>query len=181
MIGLLGACELIGVTLIGLKMSELPYRDTKPVGAPDFYFANNATFRYILDRFGKDGWIRWLQDLARDFFSPVNQNWKEGGLDAVAEYWKAFFKAEPGADVTVIRSEDRVLVAVKTCPAIAHLKSAQRDIVSCFCEHCYYMNNARANAADMSMSVVGGNGRCVQTYAMGNSLKQDLWQIEEVR
>ena len=26
----------------------LPYTDTKPVGAADFYFAINATFRFIL-------------------------------------------------------------------------------------------------------------------------------------
>ena len=32
--------------------NPLPYTDTKPVGAADFYFAINATFRFVLNKLG---------------------------------------------------------------------------------------------------------------------------------
>ena len=34
---------------------QLPYQDTKPQGAADFYFAINATFRFIHARLGRVG------------------------------------------------------------------------------------------------------------------------------
>ena len=46
--------------------SPLPYTDTKPQGSADFYYAINATFRFILARRGEDGWRRYLADLGRD-------------------------------------------------------------------------------------------------------------------
>ena len=39
--------------------SVLPYPDTKPVGHADFYFATNATFRFIKQRHGIEGLRRY--------------------------------------------------------------------------------------------------------------------------
>ena len=50
---------------------DLPYVDTKPVGSADFYYATNATFRFILGRLGREGWIRYLEELGRGYFAPV--------------------------------------------------------------------------------------------------------------
>mgnify|MGYP001022800157 FL=1 len=47
---------------------SLPYTDTKPVGSADFYFAINSTFRFILKKLGREGWIRYLQDLGREYY-----------------------------------------------------------------------------------------------------------------
>ncbi len=160
-------------------MSELYYKDTKPQGAPDFYFAINATFRFILRKFGQDGFIRWLREMGADYFEPINKQWRAGGLSAVADYWRAFFAAEPEADVIVNETATEVEVVVRSCPAISHLRLGKRDIVSCYCQHCYYLSQARARAAGMSMVVEGGNGSCVHTYALGDVLVQDLGSIKE--
>ena len=161
-------------------MSRLPYHDTKSQGAPDFYFAINATFRFLLKHRGRKGWIRYLQEMGKSYFSPVNQQWKQGGLPEVAEYWKEFFQAEPGAEVEVEAQENQVSIEVKTCPAIRHLKNHQRDIVSCFCQHCYFLNQARAEEAGLSMTVEGGNGSCTHRYGKTGALQQDLALIKEV-
>lgn len=161
-------------------MSQLPYHDTKSQGAPDFYFAINATFRFLLKHRGRKDWIRYLQDLGKTYFAPINQQWKKGGLPLVAEYWKEFFQAEPEAEVQVESQEDQVSIQVKTCPAIRHLKNHQREIVSCFCQHCYFLNQARAEEAGLSMTVEGGNGSCTHRYSQAGALQQDLALIEEV-
>lgn len=74
-------------------LNPLFYKDTKPVGAADFYFAINATFRFILKRFGIEGLRKSWKDLGYHYFAPVSVAWKKYGLQGVASYWKAFFQA----------------------------------------------------------------------------------------
>jgi hypothetical protein len=162
---------------------DLPYTDTKPVGSADFYFATNATFRFLLRRLGVDGWRRYLEDLGRGYFAPVNQQWRQGGLPAVARYWRAFFAAEPGARVEVVEQPDRVEVRVHECPAIKHLRAGGREIVGEFCQHCFHLGSARAEAAGLTMRLSGGNGSCRHTFALPGAelAPQDMKQIEEAR
>lgn len=159
----------------------LPYRDTKPQGAADFYFAINATFRFLLGRLGRAGWRGYLESMGRDYFAPVNRQWQSGGLPAVAAYWRAFFAAEPGADVTVSVEPEAVRIEVRRCPAIAHLRAGGRAIVPEYCQHCYFLGEARAQASGLTMRLAGGNGSCVHTYcrAAAVTAPQDLNQIRE--
>jgi hypothetical protein len=159
----------------------LPYTDSKKVGAGDFYFAINATFRFIEQQFGREGLRRYWQDLGANYYAPVTADWKDGGLPAVADYWRAFFNAEPGAEVQVDVTPDRVSLDVRVCPAIKHLRAQAREIVPCFCQHCYYVSEAAAAPAGLTVRLEGGNGSCRQTFlARHPSLPaQDLAQIKE--
>lgn len=160
--------------------SRLPYTDSKPQGAADFYFAIQATFRFILESYGRAAWIRYLREMGRGYFEPVNRQWTREGLPGVAAYWKAFFAAEPGAGVEVESAPDAVTVHIHICPAIRQLRDSKREILPCFCQHCYYLNQARAEAAGLSMKVEGGAGTCVHRYAPAGVLQQDLAEIKEV-
>jgi hypothetical protein len=163
--------------------SALPYRDVKPVGAADFYFAINATFRYILRRLGPEGLRRYWTELGRQYLAPVTRAWQAQGLAGVAAYQEAFFEAEPGAEVTVTREAERVVLEVTKCPAIAHLREHGREIVPCFCQHCYYVGEAMAEPAGLTVRVSGGNGTCRQTfYPRAHAPQpQDLQDIREAR
>jgi len=144
--------------------SPLPYTDTKPVGAADFYTAINATFRFIAHRCGREGLLRYWQELGSQYYAPVSTRWRTGGLPAVAAYWRAFFAAEPGAEVEVSELADEVCVRVKVCPAIKHLRAQGREIVPFFCQHCHFVSEAIAAPADLTVRVQGGNGSCVQRF-----------------
>ncbi len=163
--------------------SPLPYVDTKPQGSADFYYAVNATFRFLLQRLGPDGWRRYLEELGRGYFEPVNRQWSQGGLPAVARYWRAFFAAEPGAVVDVVEHPDRVEVQVRECPAIKHLRAGGREIVGEYCQHCYFLGAARAEAAGLTLRLSGGSGSCCHTYARRETglAPQDLREIKEAR
>ena len=164
-----------------IEIHMLPYSDTKPVGAADFYFAINATFRFIRETLGAEALIVYWRGLGREYMAPVSQQWKEGGLPAVAEYWRAFFAAEPGAGVEVtLGYEDslqrlgtdegtpakpsKVVLDVRTCPAIHHMRANGRTIDPGFCQHCYYVSDAAAEAAGLTVRVEGGNGSCRQIF-----------------
>ena len=150
--------------LVEQETTPLPYTDTKPVGAADFYFAINATFRFILDRLGVEGLRRYWKDMGENYYAPVSSRWCDGGLPAVADYWRAFFKAEPGAEVEVAEQESEVRVQVNVCPAIKHLRDHGRQIVPCFCQHCHFVSEAMAESANLTVRVKGGNGSCVQRF-----------------
>lgn len=157
---------------------RLPYQDTKPQGAADFYFAIHATLRFIHDHLGRDAWIKYLRDMAASYFAPVNAVWTTGGLPTVAGYWRAFFAAEPGAVVEIHESTDSVIIDVRQCPAISHLRTHARDIVPYFCQHCYFLNEARAAASGFCMRLEGGNGQCRHTYSR-TAAPQNLNAIRE--
>ncbi len=163
------------------EVNPLPYVDTKPTGAADFYFAINATFRFILARTGIEGLRRYWTDLGTSYFAPVSERWKAKGLAGIEEYWRAFFKAEPDSDVEVQQSAETVTVNVKTCPAIQHLRKGNREIVPCFCQHCYFISEAIAGPAGFTVRIEGGNGSCVQTFQRSSSeiAPQDLAKIAE--
>lgn len=159
-------------------MPGLPFTDSKPKGAADFYFAINATFRYVRENFGEEGLRDYWRDLGREYQSPVWMRWAAGGLPVVAQYWRNFFGAEPGGDVEVIEDRDRVIINVRECPAIAHLRANDREILPEFCQHCYFMGDAAAKQADLSMRVEGGNGSCRQVCtARAVAAPQDITLI----
>ncbi len=144
--------------------NPLPYKDTKPQGAADFYFAINATFRFIRERAGIEGLRRYWGDLGHSYYRPVTDSWRSGGLGAVAVYWRAFFQAEPGGEVEVREEEGRVVLEIRCCPAIAHLRSGGRVILPEFCEHCHFVSDAMASGAGLAARIEGGNGTCRQEF-----------------
>ncbi len=149
--------------------SPLPYTDTKPHGHADFYFATNATFRFILERFGFDKLKQYWADLGACYYQPVSATWKVGGLVAIADYWRAFFAAEPGAVVEITADQDAVTLEVRVCPLIKHLRDHGREIVPCFCQHCYYVSEAMAAPAGMTVRLTGGDGTCTQRFLLKSS------------
>jgi len=159
--------------------SALPYLDTKPVGHADFYLATNATFRFIKQRHGMDGLRRYWQDIGREYYRPVSEQWRERGSGGVAEYWKAFFQAEPGAVVEVHASPDEVRLEVKVCPLIRHLREHGREIVPEICQHCYFVSEAIAEPAGLAVRVCGGNGSCTQRFVKRHAalVPQNLEEI----
>jgi hypothetical protein len=163
------------------SLGELPYTDAKPVGAADFYFGINATFHFILQRLGVEGLRRYWVDLATNYFAPVSEQWRRRGLEGVADYWRAFFAAEPGGEVTVGADGEKVILDVQVCPAIRHLRSHGREIVPCFCQHCYFVSEAMAAPAGLAVRIEGGDGRCVQIFMRrdSNPPPQDLARIKE--
>ncbi len=160
--------------------NPLPYSDSKPVGAADFYFAINATFRFILTRLGMEGLRRYWADMGASYYQPVTERWRQGCLPSVAEYWRAFFQAEPGAAVEVGQSADAVTLDVKVCPAIKHLRENGRAIVACFCQHCYFVSEAIAAPAGLTVRVSGGNGSCVQRFVKREAAAEPQ-RIEDIK
>ena len=135
------------------------------MSAPDFYFAINATFRHLHDRFGKAALVDYWESLGREYYRGRAQRWREQGPAAIAEDWREYFLKEPHADVeVVVGDDDAVTLNVHVCPAIKHLRDSGRDIVPYFCEHCDHVCGAMAQAAGDAFERTGGMGSCRQRF-----------------
>ncbi|NCO33170.1 MAG: hypothetical protein GW893_04765 [Armatimonadetes bacterium] len=134
------------------------------MAAPDFYFAINATFRHVHDKYGEDALIGYWEAMGDDYFHALSQRLKEGGLEAIEGYWREFFETEPGGEVDVSREENQVNIDVRDCPAIRHLKEHNRVVMPLYCRHCYHVSSVIARKAGMTFELEGGGGSCRQVF-----------------
>jgi len=51
------------------------------MSAGDFYFAINATFRFIHDAYGKEALIDYWTAMAREYHADVAARFRAGGLE----------------------------------------------------------------------------------------------------
>jgi hypothetical protein len=132
--------------------------------SPDFFFATNAIFRHLHDRYGKEALVEYWRGLADEYYGDRVEAWKSGGLPAVAADWQAYFAQEPQADVEVVLSDKEVELRVRVCPAVKHLRDCSRPIVPYFCEHCDHTCGAMAQRAGLEFERSGGMGSCRQRF-----------------
>jgi hypothetical protein len=134
------------------------------MSAPDFYFAINAMFRHLHDRYGKEALIDYWRSLGREYYGQRTHQWRQGGPMAIADDWRRYFAAEPQADVVVTHDDQTVSLEVRICPAIKHLQDQARSIAHYFCEHCDHVCGAMAEQAGYRFERIGGGGACRQRF-----------------
>ena len=134
------------------------------MSAPDFYFALNAIFRHIHDRYGKASLIDYWRALGREYYGRRTERWKCADLQVLAADWREYFAVEPQAEVEVAVVDRGVELDIKVCPAIKHLGDHGREIVPYFCEHCDHVCGAMAEAAGYVFQRTGGSGSCRQRF-----------------
>lgn len=137
------------------------------MSAPDFYFAVNAIFRHIHDRYGKAALVDYWRSLGREYYVARTEAWRRGGPEAVAADWREYFSKEPQADVDVFSEPEAVTLDIRVCPAIKHMRDQGREMVPYFCEHCDHVCGAMAEQAGYRFRRTGGMGTCRQRFVRG--------------
>lgn len=136
------------------------------MSAGDFYYAINATFKFIHDNWGKESLIEYWTSMANEYHAEIADRFREGGLEEVQHYWADYFADEPGGEVSVSLTEKNVEIDVRDCPAIRWLKNGERAIVPYYCEHCHYVSTAIAAQSDLTFKLDGGGGICRQVFGL---------------
>lgn len=134
------------------------------MAAPDFYFAVNATLRWLQTRFGEEALTRYWQALAQDYYAPVARQYREGGLAAVEQHLQETLAVEPGAVVYFEREGAQLTVTVEHCPAIGHLRACGREVAPRFCEQCSVLNPLLCRDTGLTYEQQGGDGACRQVF-----------------
>lgn len=136
------------------------------MAAPDFYFAINATFRYIHETYGEEALIAYWEAMGDEYYDDLTSRFREGGLVAAEEYWREFFAEEPNGEVGVLRSDADVEIQVAQCPAIHHLRTHDREVMPLYCRHCHHVSSVIARKAGLAFQLEGGGGSCRQVFTV---------------
>lgn len=134
------------------------------MGAPDFFFAVNATFRHILENYGEEELHRYWREMGQEHYRHVTEAMRQRGLAALKEHWETLFPEEPGSEVSLKLENHTLTLEVRVCPAILHLRRHGRQIMPLYCDHCLHVSRGMCEPAGVSVEVTGGGGQCVQVF-----------------
>ena len=131
----------------------------------DFHGGLSYGLQFIENEYGEEGLRDFLTGLADTVYKPLVEDVRARGLPALREYWQTIFDLEDG-DVEMTMDGETLVLTVKRCPAIWHMKEHGYAVADHFCEHTRIVNEAVCKAAGYESSVEYDQeaGRCVQRF-----------------
>ena len=131
----------------------------------DFHGALSYGVQFVEDAYGPEGVRDFLAGLAHTVYKPLCDDLRARGLEALREHWKTIFDLEEGG--YEMRMDGEMLVLdVKRCPAISHIRDHGYALASHYCEHTRIVNDAICAAAGYAACVEYDQdaGICVQRF-----------------
>lgn len=131
----------------------------------DFHGAMCYGIKYLDDTLGAEATRAYLEQFARAFYAPLIERLKAEGLGALEKHWREVFEREEG-DFKLEYQGETLVLTVKECPAIAHLKQQEQLFTKRFCETTVVVNETICRAAGYACSCEyqPGEGKCVQKF-----------------
>jgi len=131
----------------------------------DFHGAMCYAVKYLDEKCGPDATRAYLRQVGRTFFAPLSERLARDGLRALAEHWRKVFALE-GGEIELSHDGGVLVLTVRKCPAVAHLKAIGKLYTERFCETTVAVNEAICERAGYACSCryEPGAGRCVQRF-----------------
>ena len=131
----------------------------------DFHGALCYAIKYLDENFGAKGTRRYLQQLGETYFAPLSEAMKTRGLAALEDHWRKVFTLE-GGKFELRYDGDVLVLTVRECPGVAHLKRIGKFYTPRFCETTVTVNETICRRAgyECSCEYESGAGRCVQRF-----------------
>ena len=131
----------------------------------DFHGALGYAIKYLDETLGEEATREYLTQVGKTYFAPLSERLRGQGLSALENHWRKTFGEEGGR--FDLRYEGDVLVLeVKECPAVAHMKAHNQFSTERFCETTVVVNETVCGAAgyECECTYVPGAGTCVQRF-----------------
>lgn len=131
----------------------------------DFHGALSYGLQFVEDNYGPEGMHDFLTGLAQGVYKTLYEDLRIRGLDALRDHWEAVFDME-GGEYDMHLEENTLVLVVKRCPAVSHMKIQGYAIATHYCEHTRIVNEAVCAAAGYAASVEYDQdaGFCVQRF-----------------
>lgn len=136
----------------------------------DFHGAMSYGLIFLEEQYGLDGMREYLARAGEAMYRDLIADLKARGLPALEEHWRRIFTQEDG-EFDLRMEGDTLVLDVKKCPAIHHMKEHNYRIAPHFCEHTRVVNDAICRAAGYEATVEYDQdaGRCVQRFRRAQS------------
>ncbi len=133
----------------------------------DFHGALSAGLEYLEDDYGEEAVHEYLHRFATRFYAPLTEAINERGLIALKEYFEKLYEIE-GGNVEITLTEDEILmVKVKACPAVTHMRKHDYPVARLFVETTRTVNEAICESTPFDAQLVkydDQTGRSMQTF-----------------
>lgn len=99
----------------------------------DFHGALSAGIDYLDCHYGEEAVRQYLRQFTSSFYSPLIKSLKERGLIALKEHFEKIYEDE-GGNLKIVLSEDEMVLKVKACPAVRHMRQQGYPVAKLFYE-----------------------------------------------
>lgn len=107
----------------------------------DFHGCFSFGLEFLLENYGQEEMEEYLRRLARTVYAPLIESVRDRGLQALEEHWRNVMALEE-ADFDLHSAYDGTLVLeVKQCPAITHMRERGYEVCRRFCEATRIVND----------------------------------------
>lgn len=131
----------------------------------DFHGVLSYCIQHIYERYGEREMEECLRQIARNVYKPLIEALRSEGLPALERHWRRIYTLE-GSDFELHYEGDALILKVKRCPALMHMRSRGYKIFERYCEHTRIVNEEICRLAGYASSVVHDQGkeRCTQRF-----------------
>ena len=131
----------------------------------DFHGALCYALKYLDENFGEEATQEYLKQVAQTYFKPLSEKLEKDGLKAIENHWRHIFQKEQG-EFELYYEDDKLILKVDMCPAIAHLKKSNLFFTERYCQTTVIVNKTICEDVGYKCSCEykPGEGKCVQKF-----------------
>lgn len=107
----------------------------------DFHGCFSFGLKFLLDNYGEAEMEEYLRRLARNAYAPLIESLRTRGLPALQDHWQHIMSLEETDFDLRFTNDDTLVLEVKTCPAISHMRERGYGVCSRFCEATRIVND----------------------------------------
>ena len=151
-------------------MKSLMYEDQRSSSGKsgvhkDFHGILSYCIQHIYEKYGEQEMVECLRQVARNVYGPLTKALRKDGLSALERHWRNIFTIEE-ADFELYYEDDMLVLNIRKCPAIGHMKSRGYKIFKEYCEHTRIANEEICRLAGYACSVAYNQERgcCLQRF-----------------
>jgi hypothetical protein len=131
----------------------------------DFHGALCYAIKYLDETLGPIATEEYLRQVGKSVFKPLITQLRQEGLAALEKQWNRVFSLE-GGEFHMGREGEVLVLRVRRCPAIEHLKRTNQLFTHRFCMSTVVVNRTVCSEAGYSCSCKyeSGAGACIQKF-----------------
>lgn len=119
----------------------------------DFHGCFSFGLKFLLDNYGEAEMEEYLRRLARNAYAPLIESLRMRGLPALQDHWQRIMSLEEADFDLRFTNDDTLVLEVKRCPAISHMRERGYGVCSRFCEATRIVNDEICSQAGCASEV----------------------------
>ncbi len=136
----------------------------------DFHGALSVGIDFLHQRYGSDSVREYLRQFTLACYAPLKEKLAKEGFPALKEYFEEVYAAE-GEDIDIELTDNELVVSVRSCPAVAHMRAHGYKVAELFYETVRTVNESLCEGTPFSAELDEYDettGRSVQRFFRRN-------------